>query len=116
MLSDKDLNSLKYKANNEFKKVDFWLRMNTLSLNYSKTNYIIYNNQPHKTCKDEFTIVMSKTRLQRENSIKYLGVIFDDNLCCTLTIYLVNFPDALVCFVDCAIMFREKLFACSIIT
>ena len=81
MISDRDLNSLKYKANNELKKVDFWLRMNKLSLNYSKTNYIIYNNQPHKTCKDEFTIVMNKTRLQRENSIKYLGVIFDDTLC-----------------------------------
>ena len=81
MLSDKDLNSLKYKANNEFKKIDFWLRMNKLSLNYSKTNYIFYNNQPHKTCKHEFAIVMSKTRLQRENSIKYLGVIFDDKLC-----------------------------------
>ena len=45
--------------------------MNKLSLNYSKTNYIIYNNQLHKTCKDEFTIVMNKTRLQGENSIKY---------------------------------------------
>ena len=66
MLSDRDLNSLKYKANNEFKKVDFWLRMNKLSLNYSKTNYIIYNNQPHKTCKDEFTIVTNKTRLQKK--------------------------------------------------
>ena len=118
MLSDRDLNSLKYKANNELKKVDFWLRMNKLSLNYFKTNYIIYNNQSHKTCKDEFTIVMNKTRLQRENSIKYLGVIFDDKLCWAnhMTIYLVNLPDALVCSVDCAIMFREKLFACSIIT
>ena len=81
MLSDRDLNSLKYKVNNELNKVDFWLRMNKSSLNYSKTNYIIYNNQLHKTCKDEFTIVMNKTRLQRENSIKYLGVIFDDKLC-----------------------------------
>ena len=26
---------------------------------------------------------MNKTRLQRENSIKYLGVIFDDKLCWT---------------------------------
>ena len=81
MLSDRDLNLLKYKANNELKKVDLWLLMNKLFLNYSKTNYNIYNNQPHKTCKDEFTIVMNKTRLQRENSIKYLGVIFDDKLC-----------------------------------
>ena len=53
LLSDRDLNSLKYKVNNELNKVDFWLRMNKLSLNYSKTNYIIYNNQLHKTCKDE---------------------------------------------------------------
>ena len=34
----------------------------------------------------------------------------------TLTIYLVNLPDALICSGDCAIMFREKLFACAIIT
>ena len=81
MLSDRDLNSLKYKANNEFKKFNFWLQINKLSLNYSKPNYIIYDNQPHKTCKDKFTIVMNKTRLQRENSIRYLGVIFDDKLC-----------------------------------
>ena len=65
MLSDRDLNSLKYKANNELKKVDFWLRMNKLSLNYSKTNYIIYNNQPHKICKDEFTIVMNQNPLAK---------------------------------------------------
>ena len=81
MLSDRDLNSLKYKVNNILNKVIFWLRMNKLSLNYSKTNYIIYNNQLHKTCKDEFTIVMNKNRLQRENSTKYLGVIFDGKLC-----------------------------------
>ena len=66
MLSDRDLNSLKYKVNNELNKVDFFLQMNKFSPNYSKTNYIIYNNQPH--------------RLQRENFIKYLGVIFDDKL------------------------------------
>ena len=30
MLSDRDLNSLKYKVNNELNKVDFWLRMNHL--------------------------------------------------------------------------------------
>ena len=81
MLSDSNLNSLQYKVNNELNKIDFWLQMNKLSLNYSKTNYIICNNQPHKISKDEFTTAMNKTRLQRENSIKYLGIIFDDKLC-----------------------------------
>ena len=66
VLSDRDLNSLKYKANNELKKVHFWLQMNKLSLNYSKTNYIIYNNQPHKTCKDKFTIVMKNSLAKRK--------------------------------------------------
>ena len=88
--------------------------MNKLSLNYFKTNYIIYNNQPHKTCKDELTIVINKTRLQRKNSIKYLSLIFDDKLCWAN--HIENLLDALVCSVDCTIMFREKLFACSIIT
>ena len=61
---------------------------------------------------------MNKTRLQRENSITYLGAILMTSCVgqTTLTIYLVNLPDALVCSADCAIMFQEKLFACSIMT
>ena len=40
---------------------------------------------------------MNKTRLQRENSIKYLGVIFDEKLCWANYIdnYLINLLDAL---------------------
>ena len=56
--------------------------MNKLSLNYYKTNYIIYNNQTHKTYKDEFTIVMNKTACKKKIPLStYLDVIFDDKLC-----------------------------------
>ena len=57
MLSDRDLNSLKYKVNNELNKVDFWLQMNKLCLNYSNTNYIIYSIiTNHTACKEKILL------------------------------------------------------------
>ena len=36
-MSDKDLDSLKIRANKEISKIDLWLRKNKLSLNYAKS-------------------------------------------------------------------------------
>ena len=40
-MSDKDLDSLEIRANKEISKIDLWLQKNKLSLNYSKSNYMI---------------------------------------------------------------------------
>ena len=50
ILSDSNINSLINQVNNELNIIDLWLRKNKLSLNYSKTSFIIFNKQPNKTC------------------------------------------------------------------
>ena len=60
--------------------MDIWLRKNKLSLNYCKTNYIVYNKQPNKVYDNDFRLTINKTSLKKVNFIKYLGVFFDNKL------------------------------------
>ena len=48
-LSDKNVNSLQKSVNDELFKINRWLRTNKLSLNYSKTFYMIINKYPSTT-------------------------------------------------------------------
>ena len=80
LMSDLNPNSFKNEINNELHKVDIWLRKNKLSLNYCKTNYIIYNKQPNKVYDNNFRLTISETLLKKVNFIKYLGVFFDNKL------------------------------------
>ena len=56
LLSDSNVSSLQNRVSIELKKIDFWLRKNKLSLNYSKTTFIVHNKQPHKTYNHNFNI------------------------------------------------------------
>ena len=47
ILSDSNINSLINRVNNKLNIIDLWLRKNKLSLNYSKTSFIIFNKQPN---------------------------------------------------------------------
>lgn len=76
------------KAEEILSQVKIWLDANKLSLNLSKTNYVSFSNstvnQPNidlklHTCHDKSTIC-SCSSLKKVNSIKYLGVIIDENL------------------------------------
>ena len=46
MLADKNLDMLETKVNEQIQHVDYWLRKNKLSLNYSKTNFLLINKHP----------------------------------------------------------------------
>ena len=48
MLADKNLEILETKVNEQIRHVDYWLCKNKLSLNYSKTNYLLIHKQPKK--------------------------------------------------------------------
>ena len=54
-----------------------WFKLNKLSLNISKTNYMVFKN-----CKNKFdgSISIDGVKVQRVNSTKFLGVIIDENL------------------------------------
>ena len=71
-----DVERLVNEASREFVRVDDWLAVNKLSLNLSKTNYMIvsHSNIPQNL----FTI--RGISLPRVNSAKFLGVTIDDKL------------------------------------
>ena len=54
LMSDSNPNFLKNQINSELHKVDIWLRKNKLSLNYCKTDYIIFNKQPNKVYNNDY--------------------------------------------------------------
>ena len=80
MMVDINLNNLEHKVQIELKKVNSWLFQNKLSLNFSKTNYLLINKQPLKTCQCNFKIVLNGITINRAHTVKYLGLFIDDNL------------------------------------
>ena len=55
--------------------VDNWLKTNRLSLNVSKTSYMIIFNQ-----KNALDIKIQETILTKVSTVKFLGVTLDENL------------------------------------
>ena len=90
ILSDSNINSLINQVNNELNTIDLWLKRNKLSLNYSKTSFIISNKQPNKTCDYEFKLKINNNLIKRVNSIKYLGVLIDSKLSWSEHVYCLN--------------------------
>jgi len=46
---DKDIQTLKVKSETEFQKVENWIKTNKLTLNYKKSNYVLFTNNKTKT-------------------------------------------------------------------
>ena len=69
-------------VNNELKLVTEWPLANKLSLNAQKTKYVLF----HKvTMCRSFPLqlpamTLNNIEIKRENSVKFLGVIIDENL------------------------------------
>ena len=80
MMADNNLKNLEHKVQIELKKVNSWLYQNKLSLNFSKTNYMIINKQPLKTCLCNFKIALNGTTSNRAHTVKYLWLFIDNNL------------------------------------
>ena len=80
MLADKNPIELQRKATNELSKIDVWLRRNKLSLNFSKSCYMIINKQPYTPCKFDLNLSLRSFSLKRERTVRYLGLYIDDCL------------------------------------
>ena len=62
--------------NRELKKVKKWLDTNRLSLNIDKTDSVIFH--PSRVKIPELAIVkFGRKNIQRENCVKFLGVLLD---------------------------------------
>ena len=61
--------------NKTLKHLDIWLSLNKLTINLSKTNYLIFNNN-----KAKLSILFNNIVIIQKNSIKLRVVIIDSNM------------------------------------
>jgi len=76
--SDNNLGKLQNSVDHEMTKVMDWLTANKLSLNISKTKYMLITNK-HVSTKS-FIINGNRNRIERTVTYKYLRVIVDEKL------------------------------------
>ena len=82
LYSHKDINSQVNVVNEELKEVSNWFKANKLSVNASKTNYMILGT-PHMTSvkvRKDLNVSLNNTILERVRFTKFLGVLNDECL------------------------------------
>jgi hypothetical protein len=75
----KDLLTLEKTVNTELKQLSLWLNLNRLSLNISKTNFIIFR-AINKPMPKVVTLKMNNKAIMQKAQIKYLGVYIDEHV------------------------------------
>ena len=78
MLTDKNLESLQNRVNEEMNKINTWLQCNKLTLNFSKSSFLVIGKKSNQT--KSFIININGNDIQQSNSIKYLGITLDNKL------------------------------------
>jgi len=78
-ISGKNLTETVTKLNQELCKLSNWFKVNKLSLNVKKTNYIIFRNKSKKIEKIP-EIIIDNCKINPVTSCKFLGVIINENL------------------------------------
>ena len=77
--SNKNLKDLEQTINEELKNVSDWLDANKLSLNITKSNFVMFH-PPQKRLLFSLNIYIKDKILKERDCIKYLGVMIDTNL------------------------------------
>jgi hypothetical protein len=77
--SNKNFIKLIEEMNTELDYLTEWFRANRLSLNSSKTHFIVFGNK-HVPGDDDYQITLDGTILKRVQSTKFLGVFIDEKL------------------------------------
>ena len=78
-LASNDLKTLQNKTNAELKKINRWFSANKLTLNITKSKYMIIKRNNKKNFLD-FSLKFNGKKMEECNSYKYLGVHLDDKL------------------------------------
>ena len=73
------LNQLFTITNSELTKLSVWFKANKLSLNISKTNYMLFSNRKYIKS-DAIDLKIDKSIINRVSECKFLGTIIDENL------------------------------------
>ena len=67
-------------VNKELTNVDNWLIANKLSLNVTKTNYIIFQTLGSKPCPKDLSLKLRNIPIQKERNVKFLRLNINENL------------------------------------
>ena len=89
LYSHKNPKILRKNLNEDLKLLFNWLCANRLSLNVSKTEFIIFR-PPRSKIPDRITLSLNRTTIFESTKIKYLGVIMDSKLCWKHHIFELN--------------------------
>ena len=77
-LNLRTLTKLEKNMNKEFEKLHIWLCINRLSLNITKTNFVIFHSfNKHKA---HVTILINKEAIDKVKHVKYLRILIDSQL------------------------------------
>jgi hypothetical protein len=77
--SSDNIKELYSNMNKDLAKLGDWFRANKLSLNVSKSNYILFTNI-HIPDIHTFVLKMGKDKIEKKKSVKSLGIIIDEKL------------------------------------
>ena len=79
-LSGSDLRNLTATLNNELSKYMTWMSCNKLSVNITKTNYMIFRRTRQKLPEQIVKLYINGTEIDKVSSAKFLGVILDETM------------------------------------
>ena len=80
-LTDTDINKLFDRMNREITKITKWFKINKLSLNADKTNYIVFKGKRLASINTErLNLKIDDQEITQVTSTKFLGVIIDQKL------------------------------------
>ena len=75
----KSVSNLQNLVNLEMCKIDHWMHANKLSINSTKSQYMLVTYKQFDL--DHFKVSSNNSEIKRNECIKYLGVLIDDKLC-----------------------------------
>ena len=75
----KNIQNLKIGSEEEFQKIENWLQLNKITLNYMKSNCVLFTNNSTRNHND-FSIRTTNGTIDENTNVKYLGVNIDHKL------------------------------------
>ena len=79
-ISHTDFSVLMAKANHDLENISKWFKLNKLSLNIKKSNFIIFTSNNKKYCKSNTCLSIGDNPITQVTSTTFLGVIIHERL------------------------------------
>ena len=101
-LNGKSLEEVQNTLNEELPKIEKWFLSNKLTINATKTEYMINGRLQSQNPLD---IILNNTYLNRSSSVRYLGVFIDDKLNCKTHVESLEKKISTACALVCKLRY-----------